>query len=473
MSDLWVEASRDLDAEMLAVRMAHAKVAAATVWPFLAMSRTGQEFEHRLAMSYSRIADVVEPEMLDSLVASLRDDYAILQPPVVEREVIRSTANMHQAAPQPMQFFDRQRGRWVTAAAQPSAQNPAANDPTPESGPFTGETGTYPVEVDGPDPWNPINGNVPMPPNQAVPPANRFPAEPQPWTSTPESAWRENPMQLHAGLNPYNPATHPVAWVHWERMAAFAFEAEGEAPVQSNPEYFAEGNEGVQSTDGGFPPDVSLPEPDERVDMYRGMTTPTDTTSQRSGQPMQASIFNHRRLADTTNFVDNNPYQDSLDQTEMPVTPPDPPASMTPGGAGAEAMTGGGGGGGSPTSTSPAATSPDPGGADAASKMGSRRRVVADGDYRGRRTPDDPTGMGDDYTALNFDKGVEQRPMTSPEQRGANTPQRAAPQIPQNSSSNAEGGEDDDEDDEDRREAVLRRYVQAVARQAAMSVRAA
>jgi hypothetical protein len=547
MTDLWVEASRDLDAESLAHRMAFAKVAAAAVWPFLASAHSPDEFEHRLALSYRQLANAVEPELLDSLVASLRDDYAVLWP--VEREAIRPTANNHQASQRarvvPMQFFDRQHGRWVTAAAQETPGNPGAGDPTPEQGPMTGETGTYPVEVAGPDPWNPMNGKLPLPPGTARPPANRFPAEPQPWQSTPESAWREQPMQFSpprqgarvatnvmATQNPYDPDAQPVAWVHWERMAAasadslsYADEGTETGPTGGqNPNFFGDGTEGLQSTDGGFPEDVALPEPDERVDMYRGMTTPTvqapmagmppatadykyvkpnpdgdgwvitqkgtgkvlshhDSQEEaeasframmqsKHGGSLQQPQFFDPRYAATTNFVDDNPYQDSQDQTEMPISPPDPPQSMTPGGAGAEAM--GGASSSTPTSSMPGSSPADPGGADQAAKM-SALRMFAEDDYRGRPNPMDPTGVGDDYTANTWENAIKQAPRQQVEDRGANTPQRAAAPIPQNSSSNGgERDEDDDEDDEDRREASLHHYLQAVARRAAQAaVRAA
>lgn len=488
MSDLWIEASRDVEAEHLAHRMAYAKVAAASVWPFLAQSKSTNEFEHRLALSYRQLANVVEAPLLDSLVASLRDDFATLTSSV-QRDAIRTTANYDTSAqqiqqvavqrPVSVEYFDRQRGGWVravTAAAGPPApENPGAGDTTPEHGPLTGETGSYPVEVAGPDPWNPMNGNLPLPPGTAVPPANRFPAQPQAWTSSPDSAWREQPMNFTppAGQraasrvgNPYDPTTHPVAWQHWERLAASTqspFQPNGPAgdgsytdegvesgPAGSpNPNYFGAGNEGLQSTDGGFPEDVALPEPDERVDWYQN-----PTTARRQPQ------FFDPRVAATTNFVDDNPYQDTLDQTETPVTPPDPPASMTPGGPGAEVMSGGGG---NPN---------DPSGSDAAAKTGMWRQAE---DYRGRPSPMNPTGVGDDYTERTWNAPLTQSPRQDINDRGANTPQRSAPPIPQNSSSSmGAGGEEDEEDEEgDRREAALRNYVRAVALRAAQAVRAA
>lgn len=508
MSDLWVEASLDVEAEQLAERMVYAKVAAASVWPFLARSTSTGEFEHRLALSYRHLANAVEPALLNSLVASLRDDYAqtAAHESAVQREAIRTTANQrqanqHQAAPtrpQSVEYFDRQRGGWVralTAAAGPPApENPGTGDTTPEQGPMTGETGTYPVMVDGPDPWNPMNGKLPLPPGSAVPPANRFPAQPQPWTSTPESAWREQPMNFsppggqraaaRTSTNPYDPTTQPVAWVHWERLAASTespFQPHGPAgdgaytdegtesgPTGGqNPNYFGADSEGLQSTDGGFPEDVALPEPDERVDMYGDMSTPTSQAPMGGMPPATGWLhqpqFFDPRLAATTNFVDDNPYQDTLDQTETPIAPPEPPGSMTPGGPGAEVGSGGPTSGSSPM---------DPSGSDMAAKTGMWRQAE---DYRGRPSPSNPTGVGDDYTERTWNAPLQQAPRQDINERGANTPQRAAPPIPQNSSSNggAGGEEEEDDDEDDRREAALRRYVQTVALRAAQAVRAA
>lgn len=74
--DLWLAASADTEAEQAHLRMGRAKVAVASLWPFLAMARNPGEFEHRLALAEEQITAKVEPEMIGSVVASLREDFA-------------------------------------------------------------------------------------------------------------------------------------------------------------------------------------------------------------------------------------------------------------------------------------------------------------------------------------------------------------------------------------------------------------
>lgn len=286
MTDLWVEASRDVEAELFAQRMAYSKVAVASLWPFLASASSEGEFAHRLALSYDTIASRVEPELLDPLVASLKEDYQLLRPtPIPSRAVVAGVTERSSSQPTAfpttaplsagMQFWHAGSQKWVQAVSDPqnSPHNSAYDVPTSEAGPETGETGTFPIEVSGPDPWNPMNGKLPLPASNVIPPANRFPAQPQQWIVPPNAGWVENPMQFA----PYRsaqlsapPTRHVTAAPQLTEDGPLAYTDEGvQTGTGQNPYYFAQGNEGLQSQDGQFPPDVALPEPDERVEMYR------------------------------------------------------------------------------------------------------------------------------------------------------------------------------------------------------------
>jgi hypothetical protein len=77
--DLWTEASRDIEADEAALRMATAKVAVAGLWPFLALSQSRQEFDHRLALAQDHIANAVPVDLLVPVVASLREDFQLIK----------------------------------------------------------------------------------------------------------------------------------------------------------------------------------------------------------------------------------------------------------------------------------------------------------------------------------------------------------------------------------------------------------
>jgi hypothetical protein len=175
-------------------------------------------------------------------------------------------------------------GGWfmMQAVASPGAENPSLSSEE-EAGPETGNSGTFPVEVNGPDPWNPMNGNVPLPPSNVVQPVNRFPAEPQQWVSQPGSQWIEHPMQF----NPPNPAHTAVGDPRYVDEGV-------ETGPGPNPFSFDRGTEGVQGQSGQFPEDVSLSEPDERVDLYQNPPTGGFSGSQGA----QASL---RSQSATTN----------------------------------------------------------------------------------------------------------------------------------------------------------------------------
>jgi hypothetical protein len=624
VSDLWVEASIDVEARDSALRMMQNKVAVASVWPFLALAQSESEFEHRLALAMDRITEKVESSVLDGLVASLREDYQMLVGPAegnaeeslkprqsslstqaeadplwsefhgtetpqeqgqrqggelweglshglgfadsdhmktnsqnesmmdlhrnyaggtgrfafdengdpnytvqhpqgwtardfggpdlqvghvatgndvhdaidVSDErgqrvpgikehhlhaVLGDWANEHgdeyanhlgrtdprmgrwnrqhraSVAPQqtePMQVFHVASGRWVTvqAAAQPAP---------PEAGPETNNTGGFPVEVDGPDPWNPMNGTMPLPPNSAVEPANRFPAEPQPWTVPPNAGWVDRPMNLQQQAAVGDP-----------RYVDEGVET-GPGP---NPNFFGQGTTGL--TGDGYAPNVSLEEPDERVDMY-GTVQPEQSTGTGPGQTRgysnKESAFRGTRV--TTQFFDptdrsvrmmhtaDDTSSDTSDDlmSDNPFTPtdtsstddsastPTPPPSMTQGGPGAEAMPPSGSG------------SDDPSGSDAAAKTSIRHHAD---DVRERPTMFNPSGAGDEYTSNTWEGPLKTAPRQGPEERGINTPQQAQRPIPQNSSSNGGQGQmdedEEEEEDEGRREAA-RRYLFSVA----------
>lgn len=76
-ADLWSEASRDLEAEASALHLSRAKVATASLWPFLSLAQSPNEFEHRLAIAADKIADRVGEGMYEPVVASLREDFRV------------------------------------------------------------------------------------------------------------------------------------------------------------------------------------------------------------------------------------------------------------------------------------------------------------------------------------------------------------------------------------------------------------
>lgn len=195
MSDLWVEASRDLEAETAEVALTEAKMVTAGLWPFLALSQSEREFEHRLALAQPEIDDAVSsPDMRDRIVASFREDYGLVH-------------ESSRPAEEPLRVFHEASGQWITAAADPTPANPGYPDPTPEAGPATGvETYNFAEHPTGGDPWNPINGEMGVPPSNVVVPVNQFPAQPQPWTTPPDKQWVEHPMVMQPGGNAYTGA---------------------------------------------------------------------------------------------------------------------------------------------------------------------------------------------------------------------------------------------------------------------------
>jgi hypothetical protein len=268
MSDLWVEATRDIEAENAAEAMTRAKMRVASLWPFLAQSKTEREFEHRLALAEPRIDNLVpDAVQREHVIAAFREDYGIYR----QAEDIYATEPVEHTASggggttgnAPLRIFHEASGQWITieGAAQPTPQN-VNNHIEPEDGPITGNTGTFPVMVNGPDPHDPIQ--------------DQFPMQPSPWT--PSNVWVERPMNFAPYQHPYAKTSaadaHPPHPGHYESEGV-------ETGPGPNPYYFSGGGEGAAGNQqAGFPIDVTLPEPDERVDAYG---TPPVQSSGSSG----------------------------------------------------------------------------------------------------------------------------------------------------------------------------------------------
>ncbi len=79
MTDLWTEASRDVEAENAFRRTSSAKLSVTSFWPFLAAAESEADFENRLALVGERIETAVPDDALRAeTVASLREDYRLM-----------------------------------------------------------------------------------------------------------------------------------------------------------------------------------------------------------------------------------------------------------------------------------------------------------------------------------------------------------------------------------------------------------
>lgn len=482
MSDLWMEASRDIEADDAQVVMTQAKMAAASIWPFLAQAGTEREFEHRLALAEGRI-DLAVPDAVarDHVVTAFREDFKIYRS--LEDSWDTGTAKTAAVATedQPLRIFHEASGTWITAegAAAPGPANAWNQQGQPEAGPATGETGQFPQHPTGADPVDPIN--------------EQYPATPSPWTEN--GIWVDRPMQ-------FNPP----------RTGA-AYQNEGvQTGPGPNPDFFAGGGEGVAGDQqGGFPVDESLPEPNTQGDFY-GSVPPVQSGGSTGGdvsysngktaekdnhgacfdcnQPVYRNGSNWMHLTGDdkhpVRLSQNHPYVKAR-QSKKAAAPrpgmffdpvdksvamartadvsssdmgpgngsgsggggtPDMPPSMVSGGPGAQAMpmtipnesvsanpfsnnSGGGGGGGAPAG--PSQMPPTMG-----------RFVPRVAEVRDRPTADNPNGVRDEYDLHNWDKALEQTPRQAPEDRGVNTPQQPGQPINQVSSETM-GAEDDEE----------------------------
>lgn len=253
--DLWEEASRDLEAEHLALRMASAKVAVAGLWPFLALAQSEREFEHRIALANDHIANAVPVDLLHPVVESLREDFRAIaakdaegeekaddedgdgKPDWLQKKIKGEGAFFHQgrqawvriaaedekptrqeleaSEPKSTQqhtedpdedaywdslgkqavYWHAGARRWVTAEVEdhPGGGNPYYFTGGPEAGPNTGQTNQFPPHPTGADPVDPING--------------MFPMQPSPWTVPPGGEWKEEPMQFNPPGGGYHPAS--------------------------------------------------------------------------------------------------------------------------------------------------------------------------------------------------------------------------------------------------------------------------
>lgn len=300
MTDLWIEASRDLEAENAEAQFTLAKMATASLWPFLALAQTDEEFSHRLALAEPQIdAAVPDAVVRDKVLASFRDDFALmiegagitLEPnDEVRKSILRRQMNAREEAERngedyededaeqawrregKREFFHEGLKRWITIEAVENAQphNPYFDDPTPENGPATGIE-SYHFPTAAPDPVNPLN--------------SEYPAQPQAWTVPPDKAWVERPMnfapyQTTAGARV---TATPGATIPAGEHSHYTDEGV-ETGTGPNPDFFSGGTEGATGDpQQSFPADVSLDEPDERVEWYNN--TPP--------QPITAAKDNH------------------------------------------------------------------------------------------------------------------------------------------------------------------------------------
>lgn len=261
ITDLWTEASRDVEAEQETERMLMAKVATSSLWPFLSAAASEQEFGHRLALCEDRLEALFpDDDFRTTVTASLHEDYLTFlgQDPVGDALRTKAAQDPDEAP--------------HGAGGQGPLSNPAYADTTPEAGPNTGSDGQFPQFPAGPDPWNPMNA--------------QYPAQPGQWTVPPDATWVERPM---SGMIRGGSAGHPDHATHYRGEGV-----ETGPAGTANPDYFAGGGEGVagdQQT--GFPADVSLPEADERVDYYGTVPPQVSGGSAKSARYVVAEKDNH------------------------------------------------------------------------------------------------------------------------------------------------------------------------------------
>lgn len=240
--DLWVEASRDVAQDLDHERLVRAKVATSAIWPFLSAARTEREFGHRVALCEEELEQLFpEDDLRTRVTASLREDFLLVKNAGYEVVDYGSAEIFGDPITATAQGVDWIRHEALSESDVPdggqtgSAGNPAYFSAGPEAGPNTGSDGQFAQMP--PDPWNPMNAQYPMQPSQ--------------WVVPPDAGWTERPM-------------------NFGKTSAAGYVGEGvQTGPGQNPSYFTD-TEGVAGTanQGGFPPDVALPEPDERVDAY-------------------------------------------------------------------------------------------------------------------------------------------------------------------------------------------------------------
>jgi hypothetical protein len=167
---LWLEASRDVEAENAELVMSKAKMATANIWPFLALANSTNEFEHRLALAEDHLESAV-PHVgtRDQIIASFREDFGIVDSIRAEAaddgddddqggesdgdgdDMLGSQKNAV------TQFYHEASQQWITveSAAEPTPGNPY-DVPVEEEGPATAQTGDYPKHPTGQDQLRPV-----------------------------------------------------------------------------------------------------------------------------------------------------------------------------------------------------------------------------------------------------------------------------------------------------------------------------
>lgn len=269
MTSLWLEASRDIEADEAELTFNKAKLATASLWPFLALATSEGEFEHRLALAMDQIEQrIPHTANLGDVISSFREDYKIYREAVVEEEGEDEPDGDSDDKPwektSAVQVFHEASQQWVTveAAAESTPGNPYGGNTAPEQGPITGQTGDYPQHPTGADPGDPIN--------------QMYPLQPTPWKEVPE-LWVDRPMNFAPFQNPGNYGKTSAATTtmpgHPDHPGHYVNEGVETGPGP-NPFYFAGGEEGVAGDQqAGFPVDYSAPESEanERVDFYGGV----------------------------------------------------------------------------------------------------------------------------------------------------------------------------------------------------------
>jgi hypothetical protein len=276
MTSLWLEASRDIEADEAELSFNKAKIATASLWPFLALANSEEEFEHRLALAIDQIERrIPRTASLQRVVDSFRDDYKIYRE-AADAEDEEPDDDSDDVKPwekeASVQVFHEASQQWVTvtAAAEPTPGNPNFPNPSPEEGPITEETGNYPQHPTGADPVDPIN--------------QMFPMQPTPWQE--KGLWVDRPMNFAPYQNPGNYGAQKTSGT---RVTATDYQGEGvQTGSGPNPFYFAGGEEGVAGDQqAGFPADQTNPasQSDDRVDMYGAVPPLASSGTTGDGHP--------------------------------------------------------------------------------------------------------------------------------------------------------------------------------------------
>lgn len=284
--DLWAAASVDAEEEVSSLALHRAKIACASLWPFLSMAATTGEFEHRLALASDTIGERVSTELVDPVLASLRTDFRALAAAdeSVEDEAgdggdgdgnggmpweksakaedyeseperrrtdaqsedpeedgyWKSLGQTHGSTHGSLQYFHAGLGRWVAADddANLGQGNPAYFTGGPEAGPMTGETNQFPPFPGGPDGHeSPLNVEYPL--------------QPSAWTVNPGTEWVDRPMQgminTFGGRRPFvaKPSEHP--WAEHNFVSEPTFAGGYQQAVEDHPSTHADVAEGFDN----------------------------------------------------------------------------------------------------------------------------------------------------------------------------------------------------------------------------------